>query len=103
MDYVAMGARIRAYRKQRGMTQASLAESVGISTSFIGHIERGTRITSLETLVSLSNVLDISIDTIITGVDTNQSNNVDASYKMRVLNDVMRILNEHSNEWLRED
>ena len=102
MDYVAMGSRIRSYRKQRGMTQAALAKSVGISTSFIGHIERGTRIASLETLVRLSEVLDVSIDTIVTGAD-NQSNNPNASYKMRILNDVMRILNEHSREWLRED
>lgn len=103
MDYVAMGARIRAYRKQRGLTQAALAKNVGISTSFIGHIERGTRIASLETLVGLSEILDVSIDTIVTGVESNQTGNPNASYKIRVLNDVMRILNEHSNEWLRED
>lgn len=103
MDYVAIGARIRAYRKQRGMTQAALAKSVGISTSFIGHIERGTRIASLETLVGLSEILDVSIDTLVTGADSNRSENPNASYKMRVLNDVMRVLNEHSSEWLREE
>lgn len=97
MDYAAMGARIRAYRKQCGMTQAMLADSVGISTSFIGHIERGTRITSLETVVGLSQILDVSLDAIVRGDDAN------ASYKVRVLNDVMRILDEHSNEWLREE
>lgn len=103
MDYVAMGRRIRAYRKQRGLTQAVLAKSVGISTSFIGHIERGTRITSLETLVGLSTILEVSLDALVMGADPGTSDGPNASYKMRVLNDVMRVLNEHSGEWLREE
>ena len=94
---MAMGARIRTYRKQCGMTQAMLAKSVGISTSFIGHIERGTRITSLETMVGLAQVLEVSLDQMIKGDDANASN------KKRMLNDVMRILDEHSNEWMREE
>ena len=97
MDYVAMGARIRAYRKQCGLTQAMLAKSVGISTSFIGHIERGTRITSLETMVGLAQVLEVSLDQMVKGDGTNVNS------KKRMLNDVMRILDEHSNEWMRDE
>ena len=63
MDYEAMGARIRALRKRNGLTQAQLAEAVHISTSFMGHIERGTRIASLDTLVRLSQVLDVLKET----------------------------------------
>ncbi len=103
MDYVAMGRRIRTFRKQRAMTQAALAESVGISTSFIGHIERGTRIASLETLVGLSETLDVSLDALVTGADPGPIGSPNASYKMRVLNDVLRVLNEHSGEWLHEE
>lgn len=103
MDYVAMGRRIRGYRKQRGITQAALADSVGISTSFIGHIERGTRITSLETLVRLSKELEASLDQLVLGADPDIVNGPNANYKMRVLNDVLRVLNEHSGEWLREE
>jgi len=97
MDYAAMGARIRAYRKQSGLTQSMLADSIGISTSFIGHIERGTRITSLETVVGLAKVLDVSLDVIVKGDEANPS------YRTRVLNDVMRVLNEHSHEWLKDE
>ena len=104
MDYGAMGKRIRTRRKQRGMTQAALAESIGISTSFIGHIERGTRITSLETLVRLAQVLEVSLDALVLGTDYEApSAPPQTSYKMRVLNDVLRVLNEHSREWLREE
>lgn len=60
VDYKDMGARIRALRKAAKMTQEDLAEQVGISASFMGHLERGSRIASLETLVALCNVLDVT-------------------------------------------
>ncbi len=62
MDYTSLGARIRRERVLHSWTQEQLAEKVNISVSFLGHIERGTRKASLETLVSISNVLDISLD-----------------------------------------
>lgn len=58
MDYKDLGSRVRIIRRQQSLTQEELAEKVGISASFLGHIERGTRVASLETLVSLCNVLD---------------------------------------------
>lgn len=103
MDYQAMGLRIRELRKQQHFTQAVLAERVGISTSFMGHIERGTRIASLETLVHLSEALDVSLDTMVTGKDDGILPSGNATTKMRMLNDVMRVLNEHADEWLRDD
>lgn len=103
MDYQAMGNRIRQLRKQRKLTQAELAKQVGISTSFMGHIERGTRVASLETLVGLSSTLDVSLDAIVTGMDSGPIVSTNTTAKMRVLNDVMRVLNEHSSEWLRDE
>lgn len=106
MDYVVMGKRIRIFRKQQGLTQATLAKKVGISTSFMGHIERGSRVASLETLLSLSDVLNVSLDVLVTGAGpepiNNPANNASVNYKMRLLNDVLRVLDEHSEEWLRD-
>lgn len=62
MDYYALGQRIRYVRRMRDITQAQLAELVGCSVSFIGHIERGTRILSVETLFLICNSLQISAD-----------------------------------------
>lgn len=62
IDYVKMGQKIRLLRKTQGLTQAKLAEQVGVSASFLGHIERGSRVASLETLASISRVLDVSVD-----------------------------------------
>ena len=53
MDYFALGKRIRKRRVEQGMTQEQLARQVGVTTSFIGHLERGSRKASLETLVAL--------------------------------------------------
>ena len=57
MDYAAMGRRIRQLRLQKELTQAALAEEAEISTAFVGHIERGTRVMSLETFARLCQTL----------------------------------------------
>lgn len=58
MNYRELGQRIRVLRQKQHMTQEQLAEKIDISASFLGHIERGSRVASLETLVKLCNVLD---------------------------------------------
>lgn len=65
VNYVDLGSRIRLKRLQLGWTQEGLAKRVGLSTSFIGHIERGSRKASLETLVNISNAMDISMDELL--------------------------------------
>lgn len=60
MDYQDLGQRIRKLRREHDLTQEELAELVGISPSFMGHVERGSRVASLETLVALCNVLKVS-------------------------------------------
>ena len=60
MDYIAMGNHIRTQRRKQKITQEALATRVGLSASFLGHIERGSRIASLETLVAICNALDVS-------------------------------------------
>ena len=60
VNYQDLGLRVRDGRKAKHLTQEQLAEKVGISSSFMGHIERGTRIASIDTLVSVCNVLSVS-------------------------------------------
>lgn len=60
MLYQELGRRIRQQRTLARMTQEKLAEKAGISLSFLGHIERGTRKASLDTLVKICNSLKIS-------------------------------------------
>lgn len=57
IDYAAIGQRIRALRRTVKLTQEELAQQAGISASFLGHIERGSRVLSVETLLALCNAL----------------------------------------------
>ena len=57
VNYQDLGLRVRDARKAKHLTQEQLAEKVGISSSFMG---RGTRIASIDTLVSVCNVLSVS-------------------------------------------
>lgn len=68
LDYAKIGMRIRQLRKARGWSQEELAKKSGISMSFLGHIERGTRIMSMETFASLCSVLDANADGLLWGV-----------------------------------
>ena len=62
INYVNLGEKIKSTRKERGYTQEKLAEICDISTGFLGHIERGTRKLSLDTLFCIATVLNVSID-----------------------------------------
>lgn len=53
IDYVKTGMRIRQARRQKGWSQEELAARCGISLSFMGNLERGSRSMSLETFVKL--------------------------------------------------
>lgn len=67
MDWKATGRRIRDVRKYLHMTQEQLAEAAGISTAFVGHIERGTRIPSVCTLYSVCAALGIRMEYAVAG------------------------------------
>lgn len=62
INYVSLGEKIKSARKERGYTQEKLAEICDISTGFLGHIERGTRKLSLDTLFCIAMVLNVSLD-----------------------------------------
>lgn len=67
MDYKKIGMRIRQVRKAKGWSQDELANKCGISMSFLGHIERGTRIMSLETFGAICGALDTGADELLWG------------------------------------
>ena len=67
MDQKAMGKRIRYARRMLDLTQEQLAELAEVSTSFVGHIERGTRVPSAETLYKLCKAVEITMEYAIAG------------------------------------
>ena len=65
VDYKFIGNRIRAVRMEKKMTQAQLAEAVGVGVTHISHIETGNTIPSLQTLLDIINVLGCSADELL--------------------------------------
>ena len=47
MDYTRLGKRIKEERLRLNLTQEKLSEKVGISTAYLGQIERGERCITL--------------------------------------------------------
>lgn len=62
IDYTALGKRIKEKRIEKGLTQEQLGELCELSAAHIGHIERGTRILSVEVLFRIAQVLNVSVD-----------------------------------------
>lgn len=60
IDYIDLGYRIREIRRSASITLDELAEQVGLTPAFLGHIERGSRAASLDTFVAICNVLRVS-------------------------------------------
>lgn len=65
LDYQALGLRIRRIRKERGLTQQTLAELSHQEPSNISHIERGATKLGLPTLVSIANALGVTADDLL--------------------------------------
>ena len=65
MKYDSIGKNIKYYRKLRKLRQGDLAEKADLSTNYIGMVERGEKIPSVESLISIANALSISTDMIL--------------------------------------
>ena len=59
--YLQLGLKIAYYRKLRGLTQEMLAEQIGVSAAFIGHVEAPNinKAISLDTLFDIAAALDV--------------------------------------------
>lgn len=55
------GIALRRVRRERGLSQEALAEATGLSTNFVGEMERGLKAPGLGVIVRLARALDVSI------------------------------------------
>jgi transcriptional regulator with XRE-family HTH domain len=63
--YKNIGNKISILRKEAGLTQQEMATKIGISRSALVKVENSQRALSLEESVAISNVLGVSIDTLL--------------------------------------
>lgn len=60
-------ARLRAARKERGLSLTELASRIGCSVGYLSQIERGLSSPSLRIMVSLSEVFGVNLSTLFSG------------------------------------
>jgi len=62
VDKLTMGDRIKEVRKKQKLTQEQLAERLDVSVEFIGQIERGLKLPSMQVFIRLIENLNVSAD-----------------------------------------
>lgn len=73
---VDFGNRLKTLRLQRNMTQADLAEMLGLTKSVVSAYETGLRMPSYDVLISIARVFKVSTDFLL-GVE--KKNDIDLS------------------------
>lgn len=68
VDLNSIGKNIRKYRLMKKLRQEDLAEKADLSINYVGAIERGEKLPSLETLIVIINALEVSADMILADV-----------------------------------
>src|ERR1051326_7844730 len=71
-----VGPRLRRARDRRGMTQAQLADAIGAYPSQISNYENGEKVPEGETMVALSDALDVSLDELARGTPREEPDEV---------------------------
>ena len=62
-----LSKQIIALRKKSGLSQSQLARKLNITASTAGMYEQGRRTPSIDILISMSRLFDVSLDFLITG------------------------------------
>ena len=65
MDKTALGKRLREVRLKKGYTQQALAAQAEIGEVYLGEIERGLKMPSMNTFIKVTEALEISADYIL--------------------------------------
>lgn len=76
MELESIGRNIRKYRLMKKLRQEDLAELANLTNNYIGAIERGEKLPSLETLIVIINALGVSADMILVDV-------IDTGYEVK--------------------
>jgi transcriptional regulator with XRE-family HTH domain len=64
-DRKCLGGGIRKYRKLAGLTQEKLAERIDINPVYMGQIERGYRVPTVDVLLRIARSLKVRLSDIV--------------------------------------
>ena len=62
LDYKKIGNKIKEIRQQKNITREKLSEIIGISSMYLGQLERGERRGGINNYIEIANALNLSLD-----------------------------------------
>jgi len=92
-----VGKKIREIRKNRGLSQEALGEKAGLSSNYIGQIERGQKQVTLTTLARIAKSLRIDVSVLFEGVSEKTKQDED----LKLLLELAKILNQRDLAMVR--
>jgi len=92
-----MGRRIMLRRKSLRMTQEELAEKLGVSTQMISNLELGKKAIRPENLVRVCEVLNLSADFVLTGMNTKTAVDAVAEKLIQLSEEELRMVGDIVN------
>lgn len=75
-----LGANIRCYRALADMTQAKLAETIGVAQCYVAEYETGKRFPNLVTAMKMAQALGTSMEALFANTAVRRIPNADADY-----------------------
>ncbi len=82
--------RLMRLRESKGLTQEQLADMVGVKKSTISGYERDANFPSLEVLVKLSNIFNVTTDELL-GLSNYEKNSIEKAYYENLLKNTINI------------
>lgn len=102
LDFRKIGTRIQKYRLERNMTQEDLAEMIDSSQKYLSTVESGKHRLSLDSIITISKALGVSINKLIADFDdSSDENNLQdilneirgmSALQLEMLRDIIKVL-----------
>lgn len=100
---IAIGARIRAMRKDAKLTQQAFAKAVGVSLPTVNRVEKGHRFPDSELLIAIKQKFDADLNWLLTGEAITKTSTVNSGEKLETLIPLFRRLTQRLGDGPPED
>ena len=65
-----LGEQIASLRRKKGFSQTELARRLHISPSAVGMYEQGRRVPTLDIIIAMARLFEVSLDYLVTGTES---------------------------------
>lgn len=106
IDFNIIGKRLKAARKEKGLTQYDLAEKMNVSIAYLSKVETGKIHINLERLSQICNILDVTEGEILNGVSNSSQKYLDLEFyellkkcpadKQKLIYSIIQVIVNHS-------